>query len=98
MPRSLKLYIIGVVALGAVALGAATLWFPFASDVKLPVATLPEGAQILLGVAFWTLLTVVASAFWDSASRRERSNSCGCLPRRPSCRRLGSGPRDDGDS
>jgi putative nucleotidyltransferase with HDIG domain len=50
------------VALGAVALGAATLWFPFASDVRLPVTNLPEGAQIFLGVAFWTVLTVIASA------------------------------------
>ena len=65
MPRSLKVYIAGVVALGAVALGVATLVFPAESPIALVVGgglARPSTFEILLGVAFWTALTLIASA------------------------------------
>jgi putative nucleotidyltransferase with HDIG domain len=68
MPRSLKVFIAGVVALSAIALGAATFAFP-ASDfpaiaiVLGPHSGAPPGRlNILAGILFWTLLTLVASA------------------------------------
>jgi len=65
MPRSLKVYIAGVVALGAVALGVATLVFPAESPIALVAGgglARPSTFEILLGVAFWTALTLIASA------------------------------------
>ncbi len=64
MPRPLKLCIAGVVALSAFALVAATLVFP----ARVGIAPTMSGgiaseADILLGVAFWTLLTLLGSAF-----------------------------------
>lgn len=67
MQKSLKFYIVGVVAIGALALVAATLLFPFASPIAIRVVTTaghePLEFEILLGVAFWTLLTLVSSAY-----------------------------------
>jgi putative nucleotidyltransferase with HDIG domain len=65
MPRSLKLLIFGVVAASAVALVAATFVFPVGDAIALPSPQDGEAATNeakLLGVAFWTLLTLVASA------------------------------------
>jgi putative nucleotidyltransferase with HDIG domain len=62
MPRSLKLYIIGVVALSALALGAATLLFPIRPAIALAVEGVPQPTQIVLGIVFWTIITVIASA------------------------------------
>ncbi len=65
MPKSLRLYIAGVVVLSAVALVAATLVFPANEDIALNVGLSgesTESVQILLGVAFWTILTLITSA------------------------------------
>ena len=65
MPKSLKLYIAGVVALGAVALVAATLVFPVDPAIAIgydPAERQPTESRILLGVAFWTSLALVGSA------------------------------------
>ena len=65
MPRSLKLLIFGVVAASAVALVAATLLFPLTPGIALPnpgTGITASQQELLLGVAFWTLLTLVASA------------------------------------
>ena len=69
MPRSLKFYIAGVVALSAVALVAATLVFPIdprialgISDPRVRTATCQHSFRLLPGVAFWILLTLVTSA------------------------------------
>jgi putative nucleotidyltransferase with HDIG domain len=68
MPRSLKVYIAGVVALSAVALGVATFAFPATAfpAVAIEVDSSGTGAaeqlNILVGVFFWTVLTLVASA------------------------------------
>ena len=65
MPRSLKLLIFGVVAASAVALVAATLLFPLTPGIALPNPGSGDAAsqqELLLGVAFWILLTLVASA------------------------------------
>src|SRR6185436_8378253 len=64
MPRSLKLLLVGVVAGSAIALVAATLVFGAYGAIALPP---PEGqvatpGAILLGMAFWTVLTVISSA------------------------------------
>jgi putative nucleotidyltransferase with HDIG domain len=61
MPRSLKLYIVGVVAISAIALIAATLLYAPRDAISI----LPHddsGAGVLLGIAFWVVLAIVASA------------------------------------
>jgi putative nucleotidyltransferase with HDIG domain len=67
MPRLLKLYIASVVAIGAIALVAATPLFKAddAIAVRLTTAplTTPTQVEIALGVVFWTILTLVGSAF-----------------------------------
>jgi putative nucleotidyltransferase with HDIG domain len=67
MPRSLKLYLAGVVAFGAVALIAATLAFPAEPDIALRIRSgplsPPSDSEILLGVVFWTALALVGSAY-----------------------------------
>jgi putative nucleotidyltransferase with HDIG domain len=65
MPKSLKIYLIGVVAAGAFALVAATLLFDPQPAIALrlgPSIGKPATIEIVLGVAFWTLLTLVGSA------------------------------------
>ena len=64
MPRSLKLYIAGVVALSAIALLAATLVFPVDPRIALGYVSsaAPTDAQIALGMGFWMALTLVTSA------------------------------------
>jgi putative nucleotidyltransferase with HDIG domain len=70
MPRSLKLYIAGVVTLSAVALAVATIWFDpeSARGIALTIGfannnpVVPSQLEIFGGIAFWTLLTLVASA------------------------------------
>ena len=69
MPRSLKLYIAGVVTLSALALVVATLWFPGPASADCPHhrhrgvdPVVPSQLEIFAGIAFWTLLTLVASA------------------------------------
>jgi HD-GYP domain-containing protein (c-di-GMP phosphodiesterase class II) len=65
MPKSLKLYIAGVVALSAVALVAATLVFPAQTTIALvqPGSGEPTSASIWAGIIFWTVLTLLGSAF-----------------------------------
>jgi putative nucleotidyltransferase with HDIG domain len=70
MPRSLKLYITAVVTLSAVALVVATLVFPVDKYAQKIALTLPLGGsaaaptqfEILLGIAYWTFLTLLTSA------------------------------------
>ena len=69
MPRSLKLYITGVVTLSALALAVATLVFPADQRIALGVpqfsgmtAAAHSAMQMALGVGFWTALTLVTSA------------------------------------
>jgi HD-GYP domain-containing protein (c-di-GMP phosphodiesterase class II) len=62
MPRNLRIYITGVVALGALALVAATLVFPVEPAIQLTITGLDGAQQQILGIVFWTLLTLVASA------------------------------------
>ena len=65
MPKSLKLLLIGVVAGSAVALVAATLVLGAYGAIALPPPAPGQEAplgDILLGVAFWTALTLVSSA------------------------------------
>ena len=64
MPRTLKLYIAGVVTAGAFALGIATLLFPADPRVAIDLGGRGQagGFEILLGIGFWTVLTLIASA------------------------------------
>ena len=65
MPKSLKLYIAGVVALSAIALVAATLVIPVDPNIAIPLngsLNAGPGLETFLGVAFWTLLALVGSA------------------------------------
>ena len=68
MPRLLKLYVAGVVAVGAFALIAATLAFiPPDDAIAVRLTSVPPAratdVELLLGVAFWTILTLIGSAF-----------------------------------
>jgi HD-GYP domain-containing protein (c-di-GMP phosphodiesterase class II) len=67
MPKSLKLCIAGVVALSAIALVAATLRFgadrPIALVLNPTSGANPTETQVLLGIAFWTFLALLGSAF-----------------------------------
>jgi putative nucleotidyltransferase with HDIG domain len=73
MPRSLRLYLIGVVALGAVALAAATLTFPADPAIAVQIQAVPTAhptpAEIAAGVVFWILITLAASALPVSLPR-----------------------------
>ena len=105
MPEVLKVYITGVVTLSAIALVAATLCFPRirASRIDLPAALAgrahrrPTNCRSSLGVAFWTLLTLLASALPVRApagyapGRRHRADRCGDVP---GARRSAVGRRD----
>jgi putative nucleotidyltransferase with HDIG domain len=69
MPRSLKLYITGVVTLSALALLVATFVFDVDRRIALRLSETGVGAtgnpsdmELALGVGFWTLLTLVTSA------------------------------------
>jgi HD-GYP domain-containing protein (c-di-GMP phosphodiesterase class II) len=61
MPRTLKLYIVGVVAASAFALVATALTFPVDYDIQLPLLE-DDNAAVWLGVVFWIGMTLVASA------------------------------------
>jgi HD domain/MASE9 len=65
MPRSLKLYVATVVAIGAIALVAATFVFPVKDGIalRLPGGGPPSTQEVLLGIAFWTVITLIASAW-----------------------------------
>jgi HD-GYP domain-containing protein (c-di-GMP phosphodiesterase class II) len=69
MPRSLKIYIAGVVTLSALALVVATFVFPADPRIALGLpgsggsgTTTPSSIQLALGVAFWVALTLITSA------------------------------------
>ncbi|MBI3747855.1 MAG: HD-GYP domain-containing protein [Chloroflexi bacterium] len=69
MPRSLRLYITGVVTASALALGVATLVFPADQRIALDIprisglaATDQAALEMLLGLVFWTVVELVASA------------------------------------
>jgi putative nucleotidyltransferase with HDIG domain len=66
MPRSLKLYIAIVVAVGVLTLAVATFVFPADPRVAIRIWTgshsPPQGLEIFLGIAFWISITVLASA------------------------------------
>jgi putative nucleotidyltransferase with HDIG domain len=67
MPRSLKLYIAGVVTLSAIALVVATLvFYDKASGIALhvggPVTGNATQLEVALGIAYWVMVTLVTSA------------------------------------
>ena len=69
MPRLLKVYIAGVVALGAFALVAATLVIPVDPQIAITFGELgaarprPTQGEILAGIAFWIAINLVAARF-----------------------------------
>ena len=66
MSRSLKLYIAGVVTACALALIVTTLVFPARPEIALRFSSVSGAAplplEIFAGVAFWVILTILASA------------------------------------
>src|SRR5665648_492500 len=61
MPRSLKTYITGLVALSALALVATSLVIPV--DSRIAFGWFGDSqADVLAGIAFWTAMTLLASA------------------------------------
>ncbi|MFH1475308.1 MAG: HD-GYP domain-containing protein [Chloroflexota bacterium] len=61
MPRSLKIYITGLVAFSAVALVATSLVIPVHSRIAIGWFG-DSRLDMLAGIAFWTLMTLLASA------------------------------------
>src|SRR3990170_3034855 len=61
MPRPLKIYITGVVIGSAVALLVTTLNFPVEESIAIGEA-LPRNVALALGIGFWLMLTLAASA------------------------------------
>jgi len=61
MPRSLKIYITGLVALSALALAVTSLVIPVDSRIALGWFD-DSQVDVLAGIAFWTLMTLLASA------------------------------------
>ena len=62
MPRSLKIFITGLVAASALVLVATSLVIPVDPRIGLGIAE-SEAVDIAAGLAFWTLMTLMASAF-----------------------------------
>jgi len=64
MPRSLKLYITLLVALSAVALAVTSFAFGVRPAIAIEVDGLPGASnlEIALGLAFWAIVTAIASA------------------------------------
>ncbi len=62
MSRNLRLYITGVVAMGAVALIVTTLLIPIGSDIALAPEVFGSLLAPLAGLTFWIVVTLVASA------------------------------------
>jgi putative nucleotidyltransferase with HDIG domain len=62
MPKSLKLYIAGVVTASVLALVVTTLLFPFKPAIALGGSHQPSTAEVWAGVLFWSVLTLLASA------------------------------------
>ncbi len=63
MTRSLALFIAGLVAVSAIALVAASLLYGFDARIAIVVdSRASEGVGIAFGLAFWTGITLVASA------------------------------------
>ena len=62
MPRSLKIYIAGLVAVSAVALAVTSLVIPVDPRIGPGLFASPQ-LDTLAGIAFWTLMTLLASAF-----------------------------------
>jgi HD-GYP domain-containing protein (c-di-GMP phosphodiesterase class II) len=64
MPRSLKLYITLLVALSAIALAVTSFVFGIRSEIAIQVDGTPGPSALdtILGLAFWTAVTAVASA------------------------------------
>ncbi len=61
MPRSLKTYITGLVALSALALAVTSLVIPV--DSRIAVGWFDDSKiDVLAGIAFWTAMTLLASA------------------------------------
>jgi putative nucleotidyltransferase with HDIG domain len=61
MPRSLKIYITGLVALSAIALAVTSLVIPVDDRIALGWSD-DSQVDILAGIAFWTVMTLLASA------------------------------------
>lgn len=65
MPRSLKLYIAGLVTMGALALVVTSFLFPIDARIAIQLDDDPlfaSQSERLVGLAFWTLVTLFASA------------------------------------
>jgi HD-GYP domain-containing protein (c-di-GMP phosphodiesterase class II) len=61
MPKSLSIYIAGLVTVGALALAITSLVIPVDGHIRLNVFE-SESLDIIAGIAFWTGLTLLASA------------------------------------
>ncbi len=61
MPRSLALFIGGLVAVSVIALIAASLLYGFDARISIPVGH-DQTVGIALGLVFWTVVTIVTSA------------------------------------
>ena len=65
MSKPLRLYVASVVVVGVLTLMTATFVFPIDTNIalRLPGSGTPNTEELLLGVAFWTAITLIASAW-----------------------------------
>jgi hypothetical protein len=61
MPKSLSIYIAGLVTVGALALAITSFVIPVDTHIRLGIFG-SEGSDVLAGLIFWTVLTLLASA------------------------------------
>jgi HD-GYP domain-containing protein (c-di-GMP phosphodiesterase class II) len=61
MPKSLSIYIAGLVTVGALALAITSFVIPVDASIRLNLFA-PEELDVIGGIAFWTGLTLLASA------------------------------------
>jgi putative nucleotidyltransferase with HDIG domain len=61
MPKSLRIYVAGLVTVGAVALTITSFVIPIDTHIRLGIFG-SEGPDVLAGLIFWTALTLLASA------------------------------------
>src|SRR5436190_23509425 len=62
MPRKLKIYLSGLVALSAVALVVTSFVFPVKASIGIAIPGLPAELNVWFGFVFWVTVTLLTSA------------------------------------
>ena len=70
MPRSLKIYIAGLVAVSAIALVVTSLVIPVDPRIGLALYSDNQQVDVVAGIVFWTVMTLLASALPSADAAR----------------------------